>query len=305
MFDDFDPGIDLSQWSGFGGVVGSTVLATNYGGSVSAPNSLWFGDGGSRYATTLPINTTSGGLISFSIRLANGSAGRGSGWTIFRTKGRSGMFDQQRRELDDPGKLQYHGLLQLDVGQPGDTAAAQAPAALFRWRQLSHSGASFDHWALDDVLILAEDMAPLITVQPQSQTVPVGDPVTLSVTAFGSQPLSYQWLKNGTNLDGATASSLVWTNVQMTDAGTYSVLVPTASARLQVRTRCSHRISRSVPHLLPAWSVGGPERVMHWMQWDSTTGYSKARPPLPGEKWDKPLIERHQPVRGSAKQRNP
>ena len=74
MFDDFDPGLDLSQWSGFGGTVGSTVLATSYGGSVSAPNSLWFGDGGSRYATTLPINTTSGGMISFSIRLANGSA---------------------------------------------------------------------------------------------------------------------------------------------------------------------------------------------------------------------------------------
>ena len=35
MFDDFDQGIDLSQWSSFGGVVGSTVLATNYGGCVS------------------------------------------------------------------------------------------------------------------------------------------------------------------------------------------------------------------------------------------------------------------------------
>ena len=60
MADDFDPGLDLSQWSGFGGVVGSTVLATNYGGSVSAPNSLWFGDAGSRFATTIPINTSGG-----------------------------------------------------------------------------------------------------------------------------------------------------------------------------------------------------------------------------------------------------
>ena len=61
MADDFDPGIDLTQWSGFGGVVGSTVLATNYGGSVSAPNSLWFGANGSRFATTIPINTSGGG----------------------------------------------------------------------------------------------------------------------------------------------------------------------------------------------------------------------------------------------------
>ena len=74
MADDFDPGIDLSQWSSFGGVVGSTVLATNYGGSVSASNSLWFGNAGSRYATTIPINTSGGGQIGFCIRLANGLA---------------------------------------------------------------------------------------------------------------------------------------------------------------------------------------------------------------------------------------
>ncbi len=74
MADDFDPDLDLTQWSGFGGVVGSTVLATNYGGSVSAPNSLWFGASGSRYATTVPINTAGGGQIGFCIRLANGPA---------------------------------------------------------------------------------------------------------------------------------------------------------------------------------------------------------------------------------------
>ena len=44
MADDFDPNIDLTQWSAFGGTVGSTVLATTYGGYVSSPYSLWFGD---------------------------------------------------------------------------------------------------------------------------------------------------------------------------------------------------------------------------------------------------------------------
>ena len=116
----------------------------------------------------------------------------------------------------------YYNWTAVSLGIP---AAAQAPATLFRWRQLSHSGTSFDHWALDDVFILAEDMAPLIASQPQDQTAPVGDQVTLSVTAFGTQPLSYQWLKDGTNLDGATASSLAWTDVQLADAGTYSVSV--------------------------------------------------------------------------------
>ena len=72
MADDFDPGIDLSQWSSFGGVVGSTVLATNFGGFVSSPNSLWFGDEGTRHATTISINTAGGGAIAFAIRLSNG-----------------------------------------------------------------------------------------------------------------------------------------------------------------------------------------------------------------------------------------
>ena len=67
--------------------------------------------------------------------------------------------------------------------------------------------------------------APSIAIQPQDQTVNVGATVNLSVAASGSQPLSYQWLLNGTNLNGATASSLAWNNVQLTNAGTYSVFV--------------------------------------------------------------------------------
>ena len=39
-----------------------------------------------------------------------------------------------------------------------------------------------------------------ITSQPQSQSAPAGADVTLSVTASGAGPLSYQWQFNGTNL---------------------------------------------------------------------------------------------------------
>ena len=104
-------------------------------------------------------------------------------------------------------------------------AVAQAPAALFRWRQLSNSGTNYEHWALDNVIVGTGSMAPKIVMDPQSQNVAVGDPASLSVAAVGTPPLSYQWLLNGTNIDGATASSLVWTNIQLTNAGTYSVLV--------------------------------------------------------------------------------
>jgi hypothetical protein len=40
--------------------------------------------------------------------------------------------------------------------------------------------------------------------------------------------LAYQWSFNGTNLDGATKTSLTLTNVQFSQAGNYAVLVTNA-----------------------------------------------------------------------------
>jgi hypothetical protein len=66
---------------------------------------------------------------------------------------------------------------------------------------------------------------PIITSQPQSQIGYWGKSVTLTVTAESTTPLSYQWLKNGTSIEGASGSSLVLTNLQLTNAGNYSVVV--------------------------------------------------------------------------------
>ncbi len=52
-----------------------------------------------------------------------------------------------------------------------------------------------------------------------------GSSVTLSVTASGSQPFSYQWRKDGVNLSGATAVTYKISNVQIADAGNYSAVV--------------------------------------------------------------------------------
>ena len=67
--------------------------------------------------------------------------------------------------------------------------------------------------------------APVITSQPTNQTVTVGGTSTFSITASGAAPLSYQWNFNGTNLSGATNTSLTLTNVQWNQAGNYAVLV--------------------------------------------------------------------------------
>src|SRR6185369_7618598 len=67
--------------------------------------------------------------------------------------------------------------------------------------------------------------APTITTQPASQTVTAGSNATFSVVASGTAPLTYQWLFNGTNISGATNSSLTLTNVQSANAGSYTVTV--------------------------------------------------------------------------------
>jgi hypothetical protein len=69
-------------------------------------------------------------------------------------------------------------------------------------------------------------VSPLvITQQPTNQVVAVGSTASFSITASGTPPVSYQWSLNGTNLSGATNTSLVLSNVQPGQAGTYAVLV--------------------------------------------------------------------------------
>ncbi|HSU54759.1 MAG TPA: LamG-like jellyroll fold domain-containing protein [Candidatus Dormibacteraeota bacterium] len=69
---------------------------------------------------------------------------------------------------------------------------------------------------------------PFIVGQPPSQAVLIGSTVSFSVVAGGSSPLAYQWTFNGTNLLSATFSSLARTNVQISDAGNYAVLITNA-----------------------------------------------------------------------------
>lgn len=66
---------------------------------------------------------------------------------------------------------------------------------------------------------------PFILSQPTNQTVLIGQTADFSVSATGSQPLTYQWKFYDTNLLAATNSSLTLTNVQLNQAGTYFVVV--------------------------------------------------------------------------------
>lgn len=66
---------------------------------------------------------------------------------------------------------------------------------------------------------------PVISVLPQNPAVTVGGSVTLTVSVNGMGSFSYQWLKNGAAIPGATNSTLILSNVQFSDAGSYAVVV--------------------------------------------------------------------------------
>jgi sugar lactone lactonase YvrE len=70
-------------------------------------------------------------------------------------------------------------------------------------------------------------LVAVATIQDQSisQTTTIGQSASLFVLASANGPLSYQWLKDGTTIVGATREILTLSNVQIPNGGSYTVVV--------------------------------------------------------------------------------
>lgn len=71
------------------------------------------------------------------------------------------------------------------------------------------------------VMIREDQSPPVISGQPQSQTVVAGSNVTLTAVATANPVPNYQWFFNSVSLPGATFLSLTRTNFQTADQGRY------------------------------------------------------------------------------------
>ena len=78
------------------------------------------------------------------------------------------------------------------------------------------------------VLALVNDGSPQIIRAPVGGVAWSGSDYVLKVVAAGTATLNYQWLFNGTNLDGATNATLLIPAIQSTNAGNYQVVVTNA-----------------------------------------------------------------------------
>lgn len=74
-------------------------------------------------------------------------------------------------------------------------------------------------------MVLSAVGAPEITTQPVAIDGLLGDDYSLSVSATGAATLTYQWYEGTTAIPSATTTTLDFTNIQLSDQGTYHVVV--------------------------------------------------------------------------------
>jgi hypothetical protein len=93
---------------------------------------------------------------------------------------------------------------------------------------------------------------PIIIEQPKSQTVLVGSLLTLSVTATGIAPFTYQWRRNDIDLSEAKEASLMITNFQAANAGDYIVCVGNLGGAVTSTVAHVYLWGATLPHIANA-----------------------------------------------------
>jgi hypothetical protein len=82
---------------------------------------------------------------------------------------------------------------------------------------------------------------PTITTQPQDQTIGAGAMATFSVTASGSSPLMYQWMRNGMAISGATSATYTTPPTTLADDNSqFAVVVSNNSSSVTSNSATLH-----------------------------------------------------------------
>lgn len=152
---------------------------------------------------------------------ANGSLGGDTEFHFVRSGSlRFSSFLPASTSLDTTNRAGFTNVLALAAGETLDFLVGRGQDGNYNY--------SFAEVAVSVTQTAAGGVGPEIVGQPTNRTVTAGGTASFSVQAVGTGPLAYQWLFNSNVINGATNSSLTWTNVQMTQAGPYSVVVSNA-----------------------------------------------------------------------------
>lgn len=136
-------------------------------------------------------------------------------------------------------------------------------------------------------ILTVTNRAPVISTQPKSATNDVGTSVTFTVTAVGTDPLSYQWFFGASPISGANGSSYNISNVDTTNAGDYSVvitnIVGTNTSSNAVLT--VNALVASAPVIEPLTGVGTADVVITWSSVSGNTYRVQYNPDLTATNW--------------------
>ncbi len=122
-------------------------------------------------------------------------------------------------------------------------AAKSDSGALFRCVISNAQGSATSNPARLDVV---SPTPPVINTHPASQSVFEGQSATFNVVATGSQPLGYQWQRNGVNISGATTSAYMLASSSLADSGASFRCVVTNSAGTTVSNAAVLSVNRVV-----------------------------------------------------------
>jgi hypothetical protein len=179
-------------------------------------------------------------LITQSPQPLTSPAGFPATLTVSAT-GSSLTYQWRFQPVDESGEASSMGPANL----PGATNAS-----------LSFPAVELEHAGFYDVIVsspggsvfsaaatLTVTAPPTIVVAPSDIEARGGSNVTLSVTATGPGPLTYQWRFNGANIAGATSRTLLLTNLQLEQTGQYQVLVSNPNATVSAYAQLTVLVS--------------------------------------------------------------
>ena len=124
------------------------------------------------------------------------------------------------------------------------------------------------------------------TTTPNSSELEAGESFTLSAVGYGPGDITYQWKKDGANIDGKTGANYVLSNVKKDTAGSYSVVITASngataeeSAEVKVfampsiilKSPAAGSTTSAITHQVKIWSLGGGLLKDGWDKIDLAT----------------------------------
>ena len=274
-----------------GTIISNGVLqvdGTTGSGAVTVSGGTLAGAGTVNGATTVP----SGGTLApgdgniGTLTVSNSLTLNAGAVTVMGVSKNGGVASNGKAVV--AGALAYAGTLTVtNVG----TNALAAGDSFQLFTAASHSGgfstvtlpalAAGLLWNTNSLIsggLLAVVAPPAITNQPATAVVNAGATAGFSVGATGSPTLAYQWQINGTNLPGATLASLTLTNVQLTNAGNYTVTV----------TNSYGAVTSSIASLtvhVPPMIASSPTNLTVYVNSNATFSVTAGGTPVPANQW--------------------